>query len=176
MPTPKPIQPKIQTPTPVQWSTLDAAKLEQARAPGVGRRILSALYDLMLVAGVLVLGSTLVTLPYQGLFGGDLTRGVPRLLFQAYLLGLCVLYYLYFWSAGRQSLGMRAWRLQLVRLDGQPLGWQDALRRLGLTVLCMAPAGLGLWWAWFNRDRLGLHDQLSGTRLVMLAKPNKGGG
>lgn len=163
----------VPAPTPVGSPLLDAARLEQARAPGILRRVISALYDLMLVAGVLVLASALITLPYQGLLGGDLTRGLPRVLFQVYLVGVCALYYLYFWSAGRQSLGMRAWRLQLVRLDGQPLGWGDALRRLGVTLLCMAPVGLGLWSAWLDTKRLGWHDRLSGTRLVILAKPQK---
>ncbi|WP_323696450.1 RDD family protein [Thiorhodovibrio litoralis] len=152
---------------------LDAAELEQARAPGVARRIISAIYDLMLVAGVLVMATALVTIAYQGLLGGDLTQGLPRVLFQAYLLGVGALYYVFFWSAGRQSLGMRAWRLQLVREDGQPLGWGDSLRRLGLVLVCMAPAGLGLWAAWLNPERLGWHDRLSRTRLVMLAKPKK---
>lgn len=156
---------------PVKAPALDLACLKQARAPGVARRMLSALYDLMLISSVLVLATALVTLPYQVLLGGDLTQGVPRMVFQVYLLGVCVLYYLYFWSNGRQSLGMRAWRLQLVRMDGLALGWRDALRRLGFTLLCMAPAGIGLWWAWLDSDRLAWHDRLSGTRLVMLAKP-----
>jgi uncharacterized RDD family membrane protein YckC len=148
-------------------------QLSQARPPGVIRRLLSGLYDLMLLAGVLVMASAVVTLPYQGLLGGDLTQGVARLLFQSYLGGVSVCYFLYFWSAGRQSLGMRAWRLTLVRDDGLPLGWREAARRLLLTLLCMIPAGLGLWWAWFDRDRLAWHDRLSHTRLVMLAKPKR---
>ncbi|WP_190275888.1 RDD family protein [Thiorhodovibrio frisius] len=171
-PTPSTARAPIQA-QPAHAPLLDSARLEQARAPSIMRRILSAIYDLMLVAGVLVMATALATLAYQGLFDGDLTQGLPRILFQAYLLGVCVLYYLYFWSSGRQSLGMRAWRLQLVRLDGQPLSWGDAFRRLGLTLLCMAPAGLGLWWALFDRGHLGWHDRLSGTRLVILAKPKK---
>ncbi len=152
---------------------IDAASLDQARAPGVIRRLLSAIYDLLLLTGVLVVASAVVTLPYQAWLGGDLTRGLPRLLFQLYLLMICALYYLYFWSGARQTLGMRAWRLQLVRMDGQVLSWTDALRRLGLTLLCMAPLGLGLWWVWLDQNRLSWHDRLSGTRLVLLAKPNR---
>ena len=153
---------------------LDAAELAQARPPGIPRRIISAIYDLMLVAGLLFMAAALATLAYQGLFGGDLTHGLARAMFQVYLLGVCALYYVFFWSAGRQSLGMRAWRLQLVRNDGLPLGWGDALRRLGAILAGMAPAGLGLWAAWLNPDRLAWHDRLSGTRLVMLARPKKG--
>ncbi|MBK1649846.1 RDD family protein [Rhabdochromatium marinum] len=164
---------KASDPSPPQ-ARLDAASLQQARVPGVVRRLISALYDLMLLASVLVVASALVTLPYVGMLGGDLTQGLPRTLFQIYLLSVGAFYYLYFWSAGRQTLGMRAWRLQLVRSqDGQALRWLDALRRLGFTLLCMAPAGLGLWWAWIDRDQLSWHDRLSGTRLVILAKPSK---
>lgn len=168
-----PVAPLKPQPNPKSALGLDAARVAAARSPGVARRVLSALYDLMLVLGVLVMAAALATLAYQGLLGGDLTQGLPRLAFQAYLLGVCMLYYLYFWSDGRQSLGMRAWRLRLVRQDGRNLGWDDALRRLGLTLLCMAPGGLGLWWAWLDRNRLGWHDRLSGTRLVMMAKPSK---
>lgn len=150
---------------------LERVDVERAQAPGVLRRLAGAFYDLMLLFGVLVMASALVTLPYQGVFDGDLTQGAPRLLFQAYLVGVCALYFLYFWSSGRQSLGMRAWRLRLIRDDGLPLTWRDALQRLLLTVLCMLPAGLGLWWVWFDRDRLGWQDRLSKTRLVLVAKP-----
>jgi uncharacterized RDD family membrane protein YckC len=151
--------------------SLNAEMLAQARAPGLIRRVISALYDLMLLLGVLVMAAALATIAAETLLGGDLTQGWPRLLFQVYLLAVCALYYLYFWSAGRQTLGMRAWRLQLVREDGSPLRWLDALRRLALLLLCMAPAGLGLWSAWFDPDKRAWHDRLSGTRLVILAKP-----
>lgn len=142
-----------------------------ATPPGVARRLAGALYDLMLVLGVVVVAAALATLIFQAWLGIDLTRGLARSLFQLYLLAIWVLYYLYFWSGGRQSLGMRAWRLRLERADGHALGWGDAARRLAFALLSTTPAGLGLWWVWFDHARLSWYDRLSGTRLRLLPKP-----
>lgn len=154
-----------------------------ARAPrvwhpaGVARRLASAGYDLLLLLGVLFVATALVTVP-TGLAGIDLTSGWPRRIFQLYLLAMILGYYLYFWSEGRQTLGMRAWRLELRRADGGVLDVRGAAWRLLWVVLTLAPAGIGLWWQWCDRERLTAYDRLAATRLWVVkhsASPREAG-
>jgi uncharacterized RDD family membrane protein YckC len=78
-------------------------------------------------------------------------------------------YYVYFWSGGRFSLGMRAWRMRLVTLAGEPLGPADALRRLVWGLVTLVP--IGLLSMYLDPDRLSWQDRLSGTRAVIVSKP-----
>ncbi|MCF7977877.1 MAG: RDD family protein [Chromatiaceae bacterium] len=144
--------------------------LSQTQGPGLLRRLAAILYDLLLVASVLFAAAFVYTILVQSLTGADLTQGVAGFLFQLYLIAVIVGYYLYFWTAGRQTLAMRAWRLLILREDGSPLSSVDALRRIGFAILTLAPAGLGLWWMLFDRDQLTWYDRLAGTRTLLLSK------
>ena len=141
-----------------------------AQPPGLPRRLAAIVYDLLLVAAVVVFAACVYTVAAQGLFGADLTQGPALLVFRLYLLVIILAYYLYFWTGGRQSLAMRTWRILLLNADGSPLRAADALRRLGFAVLTLAPLGLGLWWVLFDRDNLSWYDRLAGTRAVLLRK------
>ena len=92
-------------------------------------------------------------------------------------LGLLVIlvFFCGFWLRGGQTLGMRAWRLMVVRDDGSPLTLRDALVRFASAVLSWAALGIGFLWSLFDRENLAWHDRLSGTRLVILEKPKKRG-
>lgn len=144
--------------------------LSQSPCPGLPRRLASIFYDLILLAAVLIAAAFVYTIAVQSLTGADLTQGASRFIFQLYLLAVILGYYLYFWTAGRQTLAMRAWRLMILREDGSPLRTLDALRRVGFAILTLAPAGLGLWWMLFDREQLTWYDRLSGTRTLLLRK------
>lgn len=126
------------------------------------------LYDWVLLLGVLMLAVLLLIMPYQQITGTPYPHGEPwhRLALQLYL-GLVICgFYVYFWTHGGQTLGMRVWRHRLVRADGSPISARDALRRFAWATLGLLPAGLGLWWCLFDRDALAWYDRRSGTRPV----------
>ncbi|MGD8208054.1 MAG: RDD family protein, partial [Thiohalocapsa sp.] len=102
-------------------------------------------------------------------------RGPVRVALQVWIVALICLYYVYFWSRWRQTLAMRAWRILLVREDGAPLTGLDALRRLVLATLTIAPFGAGLLWALLDRDGLTWYDRLSHTRPVLTTRPGRSG-
>jgi uncharacterized RDD family membrane protein YckC len=148
----------------------------EAGATGVGlwRRLAAMAYDAVLLAGVLVLASALVTLP----LGIGLGREAADVLFRSpwfrwpfFLYWLAVLagFHLWFWTHGGQTLGMKTWRIRVVRTDGSPLGLRDAAARYGAAVLSWLPLGMGFWWVLVDPARLAWHDRLSGTRLVRVA-------
>jgi uncharacterized RDD family membrane protein YckC len=86
------------------------------------------------------------------------------------LFGVVLGFYGLFWTRRGQTLGMLSWRLRTERLDGTLLSWGDAIRRVCWGVLSWLPAGLGWWWALFDRERRTWHDALSHTRTVVLPK------
>jgi uncharacterized RDD family membrane protein YckC len=97
------------------------------------------LYDLMLLFGVVVMAAALF--PYAAAPAHHRRRAIdrrPPLLLQGWLLAVILIYFGYFWSRGRQTLAMRAWRTRLVRDDGADLSGIDALRRLALATITMA--------------------------------------
>ena len=136
------------------------------RAPALGRRMASAIYELLLLLALVFIA----TFPYLAVLG-DSTHGWKRHLLQAWVLAVWGAYFVWFWSRGGQTLPMKTWKIRVVRFDGAPLGAARALHRYVLAVLGFAAAGLGFAWALVDRDRQFLHDRLAGTALVEASEP-----
>ena len=149
---------------------MSAIDVSRAKSPGLLRRLAVIIYDLLGLLALLILASALVTIPHDIIVGEPLrTSPAFPVLFPIYLLAVIVGYYVYFWSGGRFSLGMRAWRMRLVTLAGEPLGPADALRRLVWGLVTLVP--IGLLSMYLDPDRLSWQDRLSGTRAVIVSKP-----
>ncbi|TSA23220.1 MAG: RDD family protein [Betaproteobacteria bacterium] len=128
---------------------------------GLGRRVVSLLYEAVLLSAWLFVAGFLVV----GLLPE--VRGVwAQMLFQVYVIAAAGLYFVLFWSRGGQTLAMKTWRIRVVTVEGDLL----TPRRAWLRYLwAVASLGVGLLWALFDRDRQFLHDRMAGTRLVMVA-------
>ena len=136
------------------------------RAPGIGRRLASALYELLLVVAL----AFIATFPFLALFG-DSTHGWRRHTLQLWVIAVCGAYFAWFWTRGGQTLPMKTWKIRVVRFDGAPLGVARALHRFALALLGLSALGLGFAWALVDRDRQFLHDRLAGTALVDASAP-----
>lgn len=132
------------------------------------RRFAAFCYDLLLLTA-LAFCFTLAVLA--------LRRGTPippgTWWFSAALLVLTAAFFCGFWVRGGQTVGMRAWRIRVVREDGRPLAWPRAVARFGLGLLAALPAGLGLWWSVFDAQKRGWHDRLTRTRVVRAPLPKR---
>jgi uncharacterized RDD family membrane protein YckC len=122
------------------------------------------LYDALLLFAILMLASY----PYVWLTGGSTPGFLIKSAYQAYLLAISFVFYGGFWVRSGQTLGLRSWRLRLVRLDGGTITWRHAFKRFASAILSWLPLGLGFLWAIFDREKLAWQDRLSGTRLVRL--------
>ncbi len=130
-------------------------------SPGLLRRLAAIFYDLLLLIALLAVATTLITLPFGMPSGGWLVA------FQWFLFEVIpLLFFTGFWWRGGQTLGMRAWHMRVVRMDGSPLSWGDALKRHLAAILSCLALGLGFLWVLLDRDGMAWHDRLSGTRLV----------
>jgi uncharacterized RDD family membrane protein YckC len=128
---------------------------------GLLRRAFSALYELLLVAALLLVA----TFPFLAAVG-DSTSGLQRNLLQFYVLVVTGAYFISCWALGGQTLAMKTWRIRLEMADGGSPGVPVALKRYLLALLSLSLAGAGFLWALVDRDRQFLHDRLCGTRLV----------
>ncbi|MFK8015615.1 MAG: RDD family protein [Gammaproteobacteria bacterium] len=126
------------------------------------RRLFAIVYDVLLLFAVLML-ATWALLPFTG---GEPVRGPG---FQLYLLVIGCGFFAVFWHFGGQTLGMRAWRLQ-VRGAAGPVTWREAWLRSAAAILSWLALGLGYIWSLFDEQSRTWHDRLSGTRLVVIPK------
>lgn len=132
---------------------------------GLFRRLAAAIYDLLLLIALLFLASVLVLALRHG-------NAVPpgTLWFESYLFGVGYLFFTWFWTHGGQTLGMRAWRMQLRNAnDGNQIGWLQALRRYLCACLSWASI-VGVLWGLIDHQRRSVQDILSGTEIVVLPK------
>jgi uncharacterized RDD family membrane protein YckC len=140
---------------------------------GLPRRFAAMLYDGLLLAALLMI-VTACFLPFTG--GEAVTwRQFPLLavLHRLACIATIVVYCGLPWTQRGQTLGMTTWRLRVQRDDGYLLTWRDVVQRLGASLFSWLPAGLGWWWALFDRERRTWHDSLSRTRVVVLPKRTK---
>jgi uncharacterized RDD family membrane protein YckC len=145
--------------------------LSHAQKPSVLRRLGALFYDALLLLAVLMVANAIVVIPYEVISGHPVYESfVPLTLMRLYLLVVIGAFYVYFWTHGGQTLGMKAWRLQVIAQDGEAVGFNAAVKRFAWSILSLIPAGLGLWWSLFNRQGLAWHDSRSNTRVVLLPK------
>ncbi len=91
-----------------------------------------------------------------------------REVFLAYLVVGTGFFLSWFWQKSGQTLGMLAWKVQLVDTYHNKLTWKIALIRYFLALFSLSMAGLGFLWCLIDKDNQALHDRLAGTKLVRL--------
>ncbi|WP_111980402.1 RDD family protein [Algibacillus agarilyticus] len=147
---------------------------------GFRRRLAAMVYDLLVTAAI-ALAAALIGLLILQLF---ITVGVfslgnhdeistwlqatafGHLIFQAYLLFCITYFYIWFWSKGGQTVGMKTWRLRVQNENGHDISKKQALIRLVCSVF-----GLGnLWLLLARRYRLSLQDYAAKCEVVVLTK------
>lgn len=136
------------------------------------RRIAAMSYDALLIAAIWIISTFL----WVGLQDGDPVHGPA---FQAFLYLEAAAFYIYFWRARGQTLGMQAWKIRAVSEDGEPMSLGECVARFFFATFSTALMGLGFLWMLFDRDRLTWHDRASGTCVLYLRKdpgkdPGKG--
>jgi len=145
--------------------------------PGLLRRLAAMLYDTFLVLPLIMLSVALALGLYVSLV--KLTGGVPDpealspALRQLIIVITVVGFFSIFWIKSGQTLGMQAWRVQLVTVEGGSLTMKHCLLRALGALLSAACLGLGYLWCLVDREKRYWHDMLSGTRLVTLPKRKK---
>lgn len=132
-------------------------------ACGLGRRLLAIVYDSLVLLAVLLIASVPVVL----LVGGAQDDSQAyRAALQVYELLVGFAFFGGFWRFGGQTIGMRAWRIRVVDLEGETIGWRDAAVRYIVALFSWTCLGLGFLWALVDGEKRTWHDIVSRTRLV----------
>ncbi len=159
------------------------SRLPDLPAAGLWRRAMSAVYESIVLFGVVVFFGYAYSalLQYRG------EPGALRWGLQAWLFIVVGVYFVWFWSDGRRTLPMRTVGVRLVRDDGSAPGRRRAaLRYAAAWTMLLAPmwaatgtghpAWLLLWpvpfcWGLIDPLRRTLYDLAAGTRLVVDTRP-----
>src|SRR6185437_11070096 len=86
------------------------------------------------------------------------------------LVLLAVVYHVGFWVWKQTTVGGLICQLRLVRTDGSPVTFAEALVR-GLTgIFSLAVVGLGFFWILRDPERQAWHDRVAGTYVVKVPR------
>ena len=129
------------------------------------RRLGAMLYDGLLVLALLFMA----TLPFVAVRGGEPVEP-SNLTYQLTMLAVIYAFFVFFWTRGGQTLGLRSWRMRLETPDGGVPSFAAASIRFVMAIVSLLPLGLGFLWQLWDRDKLSWHDRVSGTRLVHYPK------
>ena len=125
---------------------------------GVLLRGLAYLVDVVLVSAYWL---ALFTIPF--------TRALNGPVLAVLLVGGTVLYFLVGWAEFGTTIGMRLFRLKIVRAsDGRPIGYLRALVRIIVFVVSflLLPGGLLMLPVVLDRRRRALHDHAAGSVVI----------
>lgn len=129
--------------------------------PGIFSRLMSFTYDIFLVAALWFLFGFLVLGLYK-LIVADNDYFPPPIGAMILLLSTAG-YYVYFWSNGRNTLGMSTWSHEIVDDQGGKLSKKSAFQRFLLYSLLSA---LGMLWIIFDKENKCLPDRILGLKVV----------
>ena len=129
--------------------------------PGIFSRLMSFTYDIFLVAALWFLFG-FVFLGFYKLIVSDSDYFPPPIGALIILLTTAG-YYVYFWSYGRNTLGMSTWNHKIINDDGSKLSRIVALKRFLLYLLLSA---LGMLWILFDKENKCLPDRILKLKIV----------
>jgi len=143
------------------------------------KRLLAIAYDLILLIALCFSVAVIVSIFTTFLLndGNAITETHPYyylnqalILITIFITGL--LFYIWFWSHGGQSLGMKTWMLKLVSANGGSINRKQAMIRAFAAVLSWSCLGLGFLWSLIDSKKRTWHDILSDSYLIQLKKDN----
>ncbi len=143
------------------------------------RRLGALFYDCLIVIAIEMMAAGVViaalhALLAMGVFSvapyadvSDLLTNHPLWspVYTLYLAVVWIYFFVFFWTRAGQTLGMRAWKIQVRNADGSPISATQALIRL-------ATSGFGLanLTVPFDPKKRGFHDIWAKTQVVVLPK------
>ena len=83
---------------------------------------------------------------------------------------LLLAYHIGFWTWKGTTVGGIICQLRLVRVDGSPLRFVDALVRGLSSIFSLAVLGLGGLWILKDPERQAWHDSIAGTYVVKVPR------
>ena len=143
---------------------------------GLGRRLGALIYDALVVMAIMMFSAALgalvaVVLEKMNIISiaGHVDMAAylsHNIFYQLWIWSVFVGFYVFFWTKGGQTIGMRAWRLRVQNEDGTAINKSQAVIRLA-TATC----GLGNLFVPFNKPKhRSFQDHWAECEVVVLTK------
>ena len=137
------------------------------KGAGFFKRVFSLIYDTLAVVGIMLSLSLLLVVVNGGSTDGNSFTSLIQFLIIT-LSGPC--FYTYFWlSNNGQTLGMQAWKIQLIS-NKNGLSVKDCLYRCFISVISFLIFGMGYFLILFRKDNKSLADLLTNTQIIDLKR------
>ncbi|MDP6727693.1 MAG: RDD family protein [Gammaproteobacteria bacterium] len=127
------------------------------------RRLGSMIYDLFLVFSLVFFISGIVII----IISNKQAITSPVFFFLC-PLPLTYAYFALSWVKGKQTLGMKAWKFEIVQSNGEHITYGQSLIRFFLSSISLL--GIGFVFQLFNKHKIPLHDYYSKTYLISTIK------
>jgi len=129
--------------------------------PGIGRRLSSMLYEGLVVFSILLIG---FLLPQIVLSGFGMVFSSKGLWLHVFLLLMA--YFVWCWTHGGQTLPMKTWKIRITGENGSKPRLMQAVLRYMAAWPSILLGGIGIFWAFIDKDKQFLHDRIAGTRII----------
>lgn len=139
----------------------------QPDKPRIGRLLACLLYESLVIFSLLLVG---FWIPQSLILATGLK--LPGNVLLLHIVLLLLLYFLWFWLNGGQTLAMKTWKLRLISTEGSYLRPGQALVRYLAAWGSLLLFGVGFLWAFFDPQRRFLHDRVAGTRIIGITSGN----
>tara|TARA_Y100000741_G_scaffold340499_1_gene302113 strand:+ start:675 stop:1094 length:420 start_codon:yes stop_codon:yes gene_type:complete len=134
---------------------------------GFFKRVFSLIYDSLAIVGIILSLSLLLVLLNGGYAEENSISGLIQLLI-IILSGPC--FYTYFWIANEgQTLGMQAWKIQLIS-QKKDLSVALCLLRCFVSIISFLILGMGYFLILIHKENRSLSDLLTDTQIIDLKK------
>lgn len=146
---------------------------------GLMRRLGALFYDTLIIIAIEMMAAGLVVAVLHAFMAMGIFNVAPYLdvsdflsnhpiwspVYTLYLAIVWIYFFVYFWTRAGQTLGMRAWKIQVRDLNNRPITVTQALIRLGTSGF-----GLANLTVPFDPQKRGFHDIWAKTQVVVLPK------
>jgi len=142
----------------------------QQRIAPLWRRLGAMLYDALAVIAVWMLATGILLI-----FTNGQAINSHVIWYKIYLSLVATGFFVFFWLKSGQTLGMKAWRIQLINMDKtSSVTFDQALQRFLMAIISWGCCGLGIIWMLFDKQSRTWQDMASKTQLIHLPPLEKG--
>lgn len=144
------------------------------------KRLITIIYDIFLLIALFFMIGIPVSIFTTFIFnsGNAITEEhafylLNQVIILLTLFSTSVAFYVWFWTHGGQTLGMKTWRVRLISDNNQPITRKQAILRYFSAILSWGILAMGFVWIIFDSNKRSWHDIFSGSHLEQLEKPKK---
>ena len=124
------------------------------------KRSMIIIYDLLILLALVII----LSFPLAGI--STLDSWIYLFLHQFYIYLIVQIYFVFFWSNGRSTIGMKTWKTIIINDDGTQLSFLTAIYRFNLSLLLNIFFLVGYLSSFFKKENKALYDSFLKTNLI----------